>query len=107
MRYRAALIAALGLTTLAVSASADAILYNNLTPNAMIGVATRPTPSGSFEIEAGDDFVATTPVSVTHASFVGLVVSGTTAPAVQDVTLEIYRVFPDDSDVGRTSGPPT
>jgi hypothetical protein len=103
-----ALIAALGLSgmMLAGSASAD-VIYDNLTPNTMIGVATRPSTPGSFEIEAGDDFVATTPVSITSASFIGLVVQGSGAPTVQDVTLEIYRIFPDDSDVGRTSGPPT
>jgi hypothetical protein len=74
----------------------------------MIGIATRPGLPGSFEIEAGDDFVATSPVSITSASFVGLEVPGTgSVPAVQDLVLEIYRVFPNDSDVGRTSGPPT
>jgi len=108
MRHRAALIAAFGLSgmMLAGSASAD-VIYDNLTTNNMIGVATRPSTSGSFEIEAGDDFVASTPVSITSASFIGLVVQGSSAPTVQDVTLEIYRIFPDDSDVGRTSGPPT
>src|SRR5215467_1722358 len=107
MRHRVVLIAALGLSAmLAGSASAD-VIYNNLTPNNMIGIATRPGTPGSFEIEAGDDFVATTAVSLTSASFVGLVVPGSGLPTVQDVVVEIYRVFPADSDVGRTSGPPT
>src|SRR5215467_3004340 len=107
MRHRVVLIAALGLSAmLAGSASAD-VIYNNLTPNNMIGIATRPGTPGSFEIEAGDDFVATTAVSLTSASFVGLLVPGSGLPTVQNVVVEIYRVFPADSDVGRTSGPPT
>jgi hypothetical protein len=93
---------------LAAPALADSVLYDNLTPNNLIGIATRPGVSGSFEIEAGDDFVATNPVSITSASFVGLEVPGSGGiPAVQDLVLEIYRVFPVDSNVGRTSGPPT
>ena len=38
------------------------------------------------------------------ATFTGLLPSGA-SPV--DVVVEIYRVFPKDSDVGRTSGPPT
>src|SRR5215831_14346487 len=108
MRHRVVLIAALGLSAmLAGSASAD-VIYNNLTPNNMIAIAARPDSPGTFEIEAGDDFVATTPVSITSAAFVGLIVPGTGGvPAVQRVVVEIYRVFPADSDVGRTSGLPT
>jgi hypothetical protein len=107
MRDRIALIAVIGLgTMLASSAFGSVILYNNLNPNNFIGIATRPGTS-SFEIEAGDDFVLTNSVSITSASFIGLLVPGTGSPTVQDLVLEIYRVFPKDSNVGRTSGPPT
>src|SRR5215471_7805272 len=108
MRQRLALVAAIGLSAMLAGPAFGDMIYDNLTPNNMMAVATRPASPGAFEIEAGDDFVATTPVSLTSASFVGLVVPGTTGvPAVQDVVVEIYRVFPADSDVGRTSGPPT
>ena len=33
--------------------------------------------------------------------------TGTSLSDIVDVRVEIYRVFPNDSDVGRTSGPPT
>ena len=108
MRHLVAWTAALGLSAiLAGSAYGSTIIYNNLTPNNMMGIATRPDLPGSFEIEAGDDFVASLPVMITSASFVGLEVGGAASPSVQDLVAEIYRVFPNDSNVGRTSGPPT
>src|SRR5215475_8304981 len=108
MRDRVALIAAFGLSGILAGSAYGDVIYNNLTPNNSIGIAARPGLPGSFEIEAGDDFVATSPVSITSASFVGLEVPGSTGlPAVQDLVVEIYRVFPNDSNVGRTSGPPT
>src|SRR5205814_5930013 len=71
-------------------------------------IASRPGTAGAFEIEAADDFLLGSAAIINSASLVGLLVSPTGAPAsISDVTIEIYRVFPNDSDVGRTSGPPT
>jgi hypothetical protein len=70
-----------------------------------MAMASRPESAGKFEIEAADDFV-TTAVStlITGGTFTGLLSGGAT---VGEVRVEIYRVFPKDSDVGRTTGPPT
>jgi hypothetical protein len=71
-----------------------------------IATATRPGPvSGpNQETETGDDFTVTgSPVRLDSASFTGLIPRGAT---VQQVVVELYRVFPRDSDVGRTSGAP-
>src|SRR5215467_6551586 len=76
MRDRVAFIAALGFSAMLAGSAYGDVIYNNLTPNNMIAIASRPSPPSSFEIEAGDDFVSTNPVSVMSASFVGLVVSG-------------------------------
>lgn len=84
------------------------VIYNNLTPNNLIGMASRPTSSGSFEIETADDFLLGSPFSVTSASFTGMVVAGTGGtPTVSQVVIEIYRVFPNDSDATRTPNVPT
>ena len=56
------------------------------------------------EIEAADDFILTSTTTLTSATFTGLVPQNA---SVADVVVEIYRVFPKDSDVTRTSGPPT
>jgi hypothetical protein len=86
----------------------SATIYNNLTPNTMMAIATRPD-TAPFEIEAGDDFFLGAESIINTASFVGLVVPavGAPAPVISQVVVEIYRVFPADSNVARTSGPPT
>jgi hypothetical protein len=42
---------------------------------------------------------------LTSATFTGLLTGA--SPTIGEVRVEIYRVFPNDSNVGRTSGPPT
>jgi len=55
----------LSLGCLVVTTAAGAELYNNLTPNNSMAVATRPDSAGAFEIEAGDDFILGTQTSLT------------------------------------------
>jgi hypothetical protein len=105
MRYGFSFVIALGAAAmLAAPALADTVIYNNLTPNDSMAIASRPDTPGAFEIEAGDDFLLGGEATVNSASFVGLVVPGNGAPSISDVVVEIYRVFPADSNVGRTSG---
>jgi hypothetical protein len=102
------LIGACGLASLLVAPAIGATIYNNLTPSNLMAVATRPD-TAPFEIEAGDDFFLGAETKITGASFDGLLVPGVTGtlPAIQQVVVEIYRVFPAGSNVARTSGPPT
>jgi hypothetical protein len=72
-----------------------------------MAIATRPD-TAPFEIEAGDDFLLTSPSVVNTASFIGLMVQGTGGlPTIQQVRAEIYRVFPLDSNTVRTPNVPT
>ena len=104
-RFAAATIGSL-VMLLGTPAFAD-VVYNNLTPNNLMATAVRPD-TAPFEIEAGDDFFLATGARINSAAFTGLLVPGTGGtPAVSQVLIEIYRVFPNDSNVGRTSGPPT
>src|SRR6516162_4702002 len=104
-RFAAATIVSL-VMLLGTPAFAD--IYSNLTPNNLMATAIRPDSPGSFEIETGDDFFLGTGARINSAKFVGLSVPGAGGtPAISQVVVEIYRVFPNDSDVGRTSGPPT
>jgi hypothetical protein len=81
-------------------------LFSTGNPDGLIATATRPESAGKFEIESADDFVLTSPTSVTSATFTGLLTGGATTANIGNVVVEIYRVFPALSDVGRTSGPP-
>jgi len=87
--------------------SADPFFFSTGNPNNLMATASRPDV-GAFEIESADDFVLTHSTTITSATFTGLIVSsGPAVPTLGQIVVEIYRVFPTDSDVGRTSGPPT
>jgi hypothetical protein len=90
------------------SSAFGATIYNNLTPNNSIGVATRPGATGAFEIEGADDFFLSGQTLITSATFVGLIVPGTGGtPTISDIVAEMYRIFPLDSDTVRTPQVPT
>ena len=94
----------LGYLLAAPPTNADTFSFSNGNVTNQMAVASRPESAGKFEIEAGDDFLLSNRTQINSASFTGLVPAGST---VTDVTVEIYRVFPNDSNVARTSGPPT
>jgi len=101
-------LAILGLAVVSAMPVHAGVLYNNLTPNSLMGIASRPATAG-FEIEAGDDFVLGSRSFVNSASFIGIFVPGPNGglPSVSDVVIEMYRVFPKDSDTVRTPAVPT
>ncbi len=106
VRYTLACITALGASALFAIPASAGTLYNNLTPNNQMAMATR-TDANAFEIETADDFTLARENNVNSASFVGMVVPGQGAFAITDVTVEIYRVFPLDSDPLRIARVPT
>ena len=91
------------------SASAVPFFFSTGDPDALIATASRPESPGKMEIESADDFAVTgaNTLKLTGASFKGLLPIGASLSTVTDVRVEIYRVFPADSNLGRTSGPPT
>jgi hypothetical protein len=113
MRLARIWLAVLAATALgAAPAAADVFHFSTGTVLDNIAVASRPGVGGKFEIEAADDFVLTAPTVLTHATFTGLLsnptfTGGIPTSSVNSITIEIYRVFPNDSNVARTSGPPT
>jgi hypothetical protein len=90
-----------------VPAVADPTFFSTGSPDGLIATASRPSSPGTFEIESADDFILSRTTSIDDATFTGLLPSLTTRSDVAEVVVEIYRVFPALSDVGRTSGPPT
>lgn len=86
------------------SAAAAPFFFSTGNVNGQMASAARPDSGTPFEIETGDDFVLNGATSITNASFTGLLVGPSLS--VADFIIEIYRVFPLDSDVGRTSGAP-
>ena len=96
-----ALVAALAMAT--PPASAD-VFFSTGDPDGLMATASagQASSAGKIEIESADDFVATSPTSLTSATFTGLLPTGLPLSEISQVRVEIYRVFPNDSDVGRT-----
>ena len=104
------LISAICLSSLVavIPANADVFSFNTGAVTNLMASASRPDSAGKFEIESADDFVTTAPQTlITSATFTGLLTGGATTANIGSVTVQIYRVFPNDSNVARTSGPPT
>jgi hypothetical protein len=80
--------------------------FSTGSPNGLIATGSRPESPGKIEIESADDFLLTSPTRINSATFTGLITGGTTAD-ISRVVVEIYRVFPNDSDTGRTFNVPT
>jgi PEP-CTERM motif len=91
----------------AMPAAADTFSFSTGAVTNSIATATRPESNGKFEIESADDFALSSSTAITKATFTGLLTGGATTANIGQVVVEIYRVFPADSNVGRTSGPPT
>jgi hypothetical protein len=69
-----------------------------LQPDGRMAAATRPESGSLIEIEAGDDFITTAEqTTLTNATFIGLLPGTTTVSNIEEVVVEIYRVFPLDS----------
>jgi hypothetical protein len=100
-------VTVLAACALSNTARAGSFFFSTGNPDGRMAMASRPSSAGKIEIEAADDFVLTSPTSLTSATFTGLLPTGAALSSITDVRVEIYRVFPNDSDVGRTSGPPT
>ena len=91
-----------------VSSATTSFLFSTGNPDGLIATGSRPATAGKIEIETGDDFIlgGGSVTTLTSGSLTGLL-TGAKASDISEVRIEIYRVFPNDSDVGRTSGPPT
>jgi hypothetical protein len=101
------LLAPIAAAVLASSAAADSFNFSTGDPDGKIATASRPGSAGVLEIESADDFVLTKNTLLTSGSFTGLIPTNGSLGDITQVRVEIYRVFPNDSDTGRTSGAPT
>ena len=93
----------LGLAAMTPAAAAP-FFFSTGNPDGKMAAASRPDSAGKFEIETADDFVLTGTTTLSSATFTGLM---PLRSSVQSVTIEIYRVFPKDSNTVRTPLVPT
>jgi hypothetical protein len=86
-----------------------AFTFSTGTPDGKIATISEPanTHNSNVEFESADDFVATTETQINQATFTGLLTGGATPADINNVVVEIYRVFPKDSDLARTPQVPS
>jgi PEP-CTERM motif len=72
-----------------------------------MATASRPESAGKIEIESADDFVLTSETILTGGTFTGLISAGATLGSIDSVDVEIYRVFPKDSQDPPSGNVPT
>jgi hypothetical protein len=87
--------------------SASPFFFATGSPDGRLGALSRPPSSGQVETETADDFLLAKTTVITQATIFGLLPAGTPLDNIMNVEVELYHIFPADSDVTRTSGPPT
>jgi hypothetical protein len=87
----------------------SAFFFSTGVPDGRIATIAEPANAHNahVEFESADDFVLSAETKINRATFTGLLTGGAGSKDLKNVVVEIYRVFPNDSNVGRTSGPPT
>lgn len=98
----AALPAALSFSMAPVQAAP--FFFSTGDSDGLVGTGSRPTGPSGIEIESADDFILSQATSITGATFNGLVPLGAVVTALR---LEIYRVFPADSNNPPSGNVPT
>lgn len=79
----------------AASVAASPFFFSTGNVDGRMASASRPDLGGKMEIESADDFIAPSEVRISSATFTGLITGG---GSIGDVDVEIYRVFPKDSN---------
>jgi len=83
------------------------VIFSTGNPDGRVGMASRPASAFASAREAADDFLLLQQTSITSATFVGLLPSGSNAADISGVTIGIYRIFPLDSDAPPSGNVPT
>src|ERR1043166_3166230 len=99
---------AMSLLLLVSQASADSFAFSTGNPDGKIATLSRPSSPGRIQTETADDFlIVSNTTLIRQATFTGLIPSGAPLSSVGNVEIEIYHVFPNDSDTNRTIHVPT
>jgi len=83
---------------LAMPARADPFFFSTGTPDGLLGAFSQPASAVSLETETADDFILDETTSIAQATITGLIPSGTPLADISNVEVEVYHVFPKDSD---------
>src|SRR6476469_4841864 len=91
----------------ALPARGDRFSFSTGSPDGKLGALSRPAGSQGLETETADDFFLTQATVVKGATLHGLIPGGTVASGISRVEVEIYHIFPLDSDAVRAQNVPS
>jgi len=77
------------------------VVVNTGNPDGKLGALSRSASANKVETETADDFFLNQTTVLTGATITGLLTNGATVANLQNVEVEIYHVFPLDSDRNR------
>ena len=83
------------------AAQGPQVIVNTGNPDGKLGALSRPPGANKVETETADDFFLNQTTVLTGATIAGLLTNGATLANLQNVEVEIYHVFPLDSDPQR------
>src|SRR5258706_9849074 len=101
------IVGAVALLLLAAQASAASFSFSTGDPDGKIATLARPSSPGKIQTETADDFILTETTLINQATFTGLLPLGASLASVSEVEVELYHVFPGDSDTNRVLAVPT
>jgi len=87
------------------SASATSFFFTTGDPDGKVATLSRPESAGKLQTETADDFTLPTSTVINQATFTGLLPLGASLSIVRNVEIEIYHLFPADTDPANTNVP--
>src|SRR5215470_807729 len=93
-------IVILGTLLMLATPAFGGLIFSTGSPDGKVATSSMRTGPTGIEIESADDFVLTKPTQIDSATFTGILTG--LNPIVTQVVVEIYHVFPTDSDAVRT-----
>ena len=88
------------------TASAGSFFFTTGEPDGLIASVSHPEGRHATEHESADDFILNKRTVLNHASFFGVLYHGGPGE-IREVVVELYHVFPKDSNTTRTPQVPT
>jgi hypothetical protein len=77
--------------------SATSFFFTTGGADGRLASLSQPATSSKLETETADDFILSETTVIKSATITGVVVANAALPSIENVEVEIYRVFPNDS----------
>lgn len=109
MRLQLSLIGTIAVVGLCSAAptSTDSFFFSTGSPDGKLGALSQPASPSKLETETADDVFLTEATVINRATIRGLIPTGTPVSSITQVEIELYHIFPKDSDLTRTPAVPT